>query len=375
MKKILVVGAGFAGSVVARELADNGYFVDIIESRGHIAGNCYDPVDDIYHTRIHQYGPHIFHTNDSYIVDYLSRFTDWIEYKHQVQALVEGIGFLPFPINLTTINRLYNLKLTQSKQMKDFLDKVSETHPRPDNARLAAENIFGKELTELFFARYTKKMWNMELEQLPTSIVARLPIRYDNNSNYFNDKFQAMPKLGYVTLFNNLLNHPNIKISLHTPFENLMEKEYEHCFNSMPIDQYYNFQYGELPYRSIKFSHQHKPSHQQPVPTVNLTDNSPVTRFTDWKLYPGCSFKESQTIVTYETPCDYKENNNARFYPVKTVSGEPQQRYKQYKKLAEDNKNKMTFIGRCGQYRYLDMHQVVANSLMLASEYINNNKN
>lgn len=372
MKKILVVGAGFAGAVVARELAESGYFVDIIDSREHIAGNCYDPIDENYHTRIHQYGPHIFHTNDSSIVEYLSRFSDWIEYKHQVQAYVEGIGYVPFPINITTINRLYDLKLTKAKQMKEFLSKVCSHHSKPDNARSAAENIFGKELVELFFARYTHKMWAMDLDELPSSVFARLPVRYDTNANYFNNKFQLMPKSGYIHLFENMLNHNNIHISLETEFDKQMEKNYQHCFNSMSIDQYFDYEFGQLPYRSIKFYQQLKTSHKQPVPTVNLTDISPVTRFTDWKMYPGCGFKDSQTIVSYETPCAASDNNNARFYPVKTVSGEPQQRYNLYTKLAEKYKNNITFIGRCGQYRYLDMHQVVANSLMLSKNFLDN---
>ncbi|MBF0266625.1 MAG: NAD(P)-binding protein [Gammaproteobacteria bacterium] len=368
-QKILVVGAGFAGAVIARELADNGnYEIDIIDSRNHIAGNCYDPYDTGKKLRIHQYGPHIFHTNDQSIVDYLSRFTKWIPYQHKVEALVDGIGYVPLPINITTINRLYNKNFTQEQQMREFLDKVKTKHKKVDNARTASENIFGQELVELFFARYTKKMWDLDLEQLPASIVARLPIRYDNSTGYFNDKFQAMPQQGYIQLFENLLNHPDIHISLNTHFDKAMETQYNHVFNSMAIDEFYDYEFGKLPYRSIKYQHENQEKIGQKVPTVNFTDISAITRFTDWRLYPGCGTDKSDILLTYEQPCSYEDNNNERYYPVKTVDNVPQKIYKQYETLSLKNK-KMTFIGRCGQYRYLDMHQVIANSRMLSKQY------
>ncbi|MCW8932303.1 MAG: NAD(P)-binding protein [Gammaproteobacteria bacterium] len=369
-QRILVVGAGFAGAVLARELAESGhYLIDVIDSRSHIAGNCFDPYDDKMQLRIHQYGPHIFHTNDKGIFDYLSRFTQWLPYEHKVEALVEGIGFVPFPINIKTINLLYNKSFSKESEMKIFLSQLCEHHSKIENARHAAENLYGKELVELFFARYTKKMWDLELEELPASIVARLPVRYDDRSGYFDDKFQAMPKDGYITLFKNLLNHADIKVHLQTSFERTMEVKYTHVFNSMAIDEYYDFEFEALPYRSIKYDHQYKNDHYQPVPTINMTDLGPITRYTDWRLYPGCGSTESQAIVSYESPCSYEDNNNERYYPVKTVDDIPQTRYKKYERLSLENK-KCTFIGRCGQYRYLDMHQVAANSRVIAKKFM-----
>lgn len=368
-QKVLVVGAGFSGAVIARQLADSGKFsVDIIDERGHIAGNCYDPYDEDNKIRIHQYGPHIFHTNNKQVVDYLSRFTQWLPYEHKVEAFVEGVGFVPFPINLLTINCLYDLNLNDEHELKVFLGGLSKRHKQVVNARQAAENIYGQELVELFFARYTRKMWDLELDELPVSLINRIPVRYDKNANYFNDKFQAMPQDGYLSLFENMLNHPNIHLYLNTAFERRMEQEFKFVFNSMAIDRYFDYEFGALPYRSIKYKHEFKAKHVQPVPTINLTDSRAFTRYTDWRLYPGGGEARNRSVITYEQPCSYESNNNERYYPIKTVDNIPQKRYKQYKKLAEKNK-KLTFIGRCGQYRYLDMHQVIANSLMIADQF------
>ncbi|MDP2178141.1 UDP-galactopyranose mutase [Methylicorpusculum sp.] len=369
-KNILVVGTGFAGATVARELADSGRFkIHIIDKRDHIAGNAFDPVDDQLKLRIHRYGPHIFHTNDQRIFDYLSRFTQWLPYIHQVQALVEGTGYVPLPINRSTLNKIYNKSLTDEADVKAFLETLRCHHKHPANAREMAENIYGVELTELFFARYTLKMWGMSLSDLASEVLARLPVRYDDNVNYFDDKIQVMPAHGYLGLFETMLDHPDISITLACQFDKAMEKDYEHVFNSMPIDAYFNEQFGALPYRSIQFVHEQIEQHHQPVPTINFTNQGIYTRQTDWRLYPGCDLGANQAFLTKEIPCSYEENNFERYYPVKTVDGAPQRLYRRYceeaRKLAH-----MTFIGRCGQYIYYDMHQVVANSLKMAKEYL-----
>ncbi len=370
-QNILIVGAGFAGATIARELADSGrYKVHIIDQRNHIAGNAYDPVDKTLNLRIHQYGPHIFHTNDQRIFDYLSCFTRWIPYEHKVEALVENIGHVPLPINRMTLNKIYQRQLNNEEDVKNFLDSIKCHHAAPANALEMAENIYGSELTKLFFGRYTKKMWAMELSELPAEVLARLPVRYDDNRNYFNDKIQAMPEQGYVTLFENLLDHPDISITLSCTFEKNMEKDYCHIFNSMPIDVYFEEKFGALPYRSIQFVHEKVVENNQAVPTVNFTDDGIYTRQTDWRLYPGCNLgNRKEILLTKEIPCSYEENNFERYYPVKTVEGLPQQIYKQYRNEAEKLKH-ITFIGRCGQYIYYDMHQVVANSLKIAKDFL-----
>lgn len=370
-KNILVVGAGFAGATIARELADScRYKVHVIDQRYHIAGNAYDPVDETLKLRFHQYGPHIFHTNDQRIFDYLSRFTRWLPYEHKVEAWIDNVGYVPLPINRKTLNRIYQCQLKNEEEVKNFLDSIKCQHKTPANAQEMGENIYGIELTRLFFGRYTKKMWAIELSELPPEILARLPVRYDDNRNYFNDKIQAMPEQGYVTLFENLLNHPDISISLSRPFEKKMEKDYHHVFNSMPIDVYFDEKYSALPYRSIKFVHERLKQHDQPVPTINFTDDGVYTRQTDWRLYPGCDLgSRSELLLTKEIPCSYEENNFERYYPIKTVEGIPQGIYKQYRNEAQ-KLNHITFIGRCGQYIYYDMHQVVANSLKIARDFL-----
>jgi UDP-galactopyranose mutase len=370
-KNILVVGAGFAGATIARALADSGcYTVHVIDQRNHIAGNAYDPVDEELNLRVHQYGPHIFHTNDQRIFDFLSRFTQWIPYEHKVEAWVDKVGYVPIPINRTTLNTIYQCQLKNEEEVKNFLDSLKCHHQKPSNAQEMAENFYGIELTQLFFGVYTKKMWAMELNELPAEVLARLPIRYDDNHNYFNDKIQAMPAQGYLNLFENLLEHPDISVSLSLPFEKCMENDYYHVFSSMPIDVYFDEKYGALPYRSIQFVHQRVGQHQQPVPTVNFTDNSIYTRQTDWRLYPGCDLGERHEILlTREIPCCYEENHFERYYPVKTVEGTPQKIYQQYRSEAEKLRH-ITFIGRCGQYIYYDMHQVVANSLKIAKDFL-----
>lgn len=369
MKSILVVGAGFAGSVVARELADsNRFHVTIIDQRNHIGGNAYDPVCSETGNRFHLYGPHIFHTNSPDIVGYLSRYTKWVAYRHSVKALVDSVGQVPLPINLETLRKLYNVNLEGEADARKFLDDLRTPVQNPGNAEEYLHNLFGVELTELFFSVYTKKMWGLELDKLPVSVVARLPIRYDENPNYFNDKFQQMPADGYHALFENLLDHENIEVFLNTPFSPDLEQGYHHCFNCMAIDEYFEYRFGDLPYRSIKFEHASEMPFEFEVPTVNFTDKGKYTRITNWKLYPGAG-GGTKDKVTREIPCSYEVNNRERFYPLKSVDGAPQKAYKKYAELAAELE-RVTFIGRCGQYIYYDMHQVVANSLQVASKFL-----
>jgi UDP-galactopyranose mutase len=367
--RILVVGAGFAGSVIARELANAKVGqITVIDRRNHIAGNAYDPHHPATGQRYHQYGPHIFHTNNQNIVDYLSRFTTWINYRHKVRALLPSGVSASIPLNRESLNLHYGLKLKDEYSMREFLASIRTDNPEPANALEYLDSIYGRELTELFFGRYTRKMWDLELSEMPISVVSRLPVRYGNEQNYFNDKYQMMPEKGYVHLFENMLDHEHIDTALGVEFEPVMESDYDYIFNSMPIDEYFENCYGALPYRSIKFEHHFDESFKHKVPTINFTDTGKYTRKTAWPLYPGCGGEVGQH-VTYEEPCSYEDNNLERYYPIKTVDGWPQRRYKQYSILA-DKKNNMTFIGRCGQYIYYDMHQVIANSLTIARHFL-----
>lgn len=368
-KQILIVGAGFAGATIARELAEfGGYQVDIIDQRSHIAGNAYDQIHSQTGGRYHVFGPHIFHTNDERIYSYLSRFTEWELYRHKVKGVVEGVGDVPIPINIDTVNKIYGQSIKTDVEFKDYLNTVRLPVDKPENAYDYLASVYGLELTELFFSRYTKKMWGQDLKATPVATVARIPVRADNNPYYFNDRFQFMPLNGYTRLFENLLDHEDIDVSLSTRYERKMELEYDHVFNSMPIDEYYGFCFGDLPYRSIKFEHKIGEGFVHDVPTINFTDNSIYTRKTCWHLYPGCT-RGNENLVTYERPCDYKDNNMERYYPVKTVDNQPQKLYAKYRELAAENK-KVTHVGRCGQYQYYDMHQVIANSIKVVKNFI-----
>jgi UDP-galactopyranose mutase len=371
VKTVLVVGAGFAGSIIARELALKGYRVHILDTRRHIGGNAYDCIHESSGARYHVYGPHIFHTSDKYIVNYLSQFTDWTPYKHKVKAIVDGVGDVPLPVNLDTINTIYDRKFATKIEVENFLEGVAVGFDRPENAWEHLLSIYGERLTKLFFEAYTQKMWNLSLKDLPVSVVARLPVRYDRNPNYFADSFQMMPLNGYSPIFEAMLDHNNISITLAHSYVPRDSEGYYHTFNSMPIDEYFNRRFGELPYRSIIFEHRCE-AFEHSVPTVNFTDKGPYTRKTGWDLYPGCGGGRD-SLVTYERPCDYKDNQYERYYPVKTVDGWPQDRYRQYRELAKSVLD-VTFIGRCGQYIYYDMHQVIANSLKIARDFLSRNK-
>ena len=337
MKKILVVGAGLAGATVARCLADKGFVVSVIDSRGHIAGNAFDYVDADTGIRIHKYGPHIFHTNNRRVVDWLSNFTDWVNYKHKVKAVLSDGTYCTLPVN------------------------------RETSALVGTENVI-----DIFFKPYTEKMWGVGIEELSPDTLNRVPVRNDMNEFYFpDDRYQMMPKNGYTAMVENILHHENITVSLNTSFDKTLESRFFHVFSSQPIDEYYEFQFGALPYRSIKF-HNVVLDYPRflPVPTVNFTNFGKYTRVTEWKSYPGGAIDNvDKTILTYEEPCDYRDNNHERYYPVKDVSGKNREIYEQYKSISNPN---LTFIGRCGLYVYLDMHQAVSSSLAAAKKFIEN---
>jgi UDP-galactopyranose mutase len=367
--RVLIVGAGFAGAVIARELAESERFaVTIIDKRDHVAGNAYDPVHPRTGHRYHKYGPHIFHAESKEIVDYLSRFTGWIPYEHRVQAILPNGIAAPMPINLDTLNAHYGLELPDKKAMREFLERIRLQTDKPGSALEYLHSTYGIELTELFYGRYTKKMWGLDLSDMPVSVVARLPVRYGNEVRYFDDKYQCMPDKGYLAMFDRMLDHPAIEVQLSSEFHKSMENDFTHVFNSMPIDDYFENRFGPLPYRSIRFYDRFDESFGYDVPTINFTDSSKYTRKTAWPLYPGCG-GEVGKHVTYEEPCSYEDNNLERYYPIKTRDGWPQRRFKRYQILASEKKN-MTFIGRCGQYIYYDMHQVVANSLTIAKHFL-----
>jgi UDP-galactopyranose mutase len=332
--KILVVGAGFAGAVIARECAEAGHVITVIDQRDHIAGNAYDYIDE-NGIRIHKYGPHLFHTNNKAVIDWMSKFTEWTEYQHKVKAQLDDGRYVTLPVN---------------KETKEIVGE---------------ENVL-----DIFFRPYTYKMWGKTLDELNPAIINRVPIRDDDNELYFpNDEYQQMPKDGYTKMFEKIYDHENIEVQLETSFDYWMEGDYDYVFNSMPIDQYFGNRHGELPYRSIKF---HNVTLNQtrvlPTGTVNFTHDGPFTRVTEWKNIANHGTNDYKTVLTYEEPCDYKDNNMERYYPVQDVEGTNRDTYKKYKDMVDESK--MQFIGRCGQYVYIDMHMAVSGALATARKFL-----
>jgi UDP-galactopyranose mutase len=372
MPTVLIVGAGFAGGVYARTLADAGCTVHVIDRRDHIAGNAADWID-ANGIRVHRYGPHLFHTNMTPVFMWLQRFGTWTPYRHRVRAILPDGRVAPLPVNLETIATVFNVALKSEAEAADFLCSVAVRIANPANAGDYLRSRIGDVLTDLFFRPYTRKMWGCELEEMDASIVRRLPIRFDTNDQYFpSERHQALPFDGYTALFRNIFAHPAISVALSIDYGPGMEQGYDFCFNSMAIDEFFNCQLGELPYRSLRFHHKTVTQwDDQPYSIRNYTNDGKFTREAWWHCLPGhLDHETGRRTVTVEEPCDYRDNANERYYPVKTADGRYQALYQQYRGLAAELPN-MAFIGRCGTYQYLDMDQVISQSHAGARRWLN----
>ncbi|MGK7870613.1 UDP-galactopyranose mutase [Falsiroseomonas sp. E2-1-a20] len=371
MAKILVIGAGLAGAAYAREFADSGHEVRVIDRRDHVAGNCYDFLSPAG-VRLHRYGPHLFHTSNMRVVEWLSRFTEWEPYEHRVVARLADGALVPLPINVCTVNGVYGTDIGSAEAVQALLDREAVRREPIVSAEDHLYATIGPRLTEMFFAPYTEKMWNLRLSDLDPAVVRRVQVRIDTDDRYFpGDSFQAMPRAGYTAMFQEILRSPRIEVALETAFTPEMEADYDLCLNSMPIDEYFGYRFGELPYRSIRFHHSDHPVSEAPSHvTINYTDRGPHTRETWWHNIPGHRGDAMRSAVrTVEEPCDYRDNNYERYYPVKTLDGRYDDVYRQYQALAAD-RSSLRFIGRCGTYQYLDMHQVLNQSLIGAEKLL-----
>ena len=365
MDEILIVGAGMAGAVHARRLAEAGFDVHVIDQRDHIAGNCFDEVDAETGVRLHRYGPHLFHTSNMRAVEWLSRFTDWIPYEHRVVARLESGRLVPMPINADTIAAVYDRPIDSPAEAEAFLATLARHRQTVTSAEDHLLGLVGPQLTELFFGRYTRKMWGKGLADMDAAVVRRLKIRTDREDRYFpGDCFQALPVNGYAAMFRSMLDHPRIRVSLSTPFRHEMLDDCLHCFNAMPIDVFFDSRHGALPYRSIRFhTTRHTADTAPGHATVNYTDDGPYTRETWWHELPAHAGHGRHVLRTVEEPCDYRDNGMERYYPIKASDGRYDSLYQRYCAEAAAIPN-LTFIGRCGTYQYLDMHQVVNQALM-----------
>lgn len=352
----LIVGAGLSGCVFAERAASQlNKNVLIVEKRNHIAGNAYDETDE-YGVLVHRYGPHIFHTNNKKVVDYLSQFTEWNRYVHKVLAKLDKEHF-PIPINIATINKLYDMNISNEDEAREFFGRVSGRRSPVVTSEDVMINRIGDDLFKKFFKNYTLKQWGVEPKYLFASVCGRIPVRYDFNDFYFDDKYQLMPKYGYTEMFKKMLDNKRIEVLLNVDYKNIVE---DIKFNTLiftgPIDYYFDFIYGKLPYRSIEFKYEHyDKDFVQPAAQINHVDLSvPFTRSLEHKYLTGQ--KISGSTLSFE----YPSKNGEPLYPVPNKNNH--ELFGKYKRLADGMKS-VLFIGRLAKYKYYNMDQVVDNAL------------
>ena len=352
----LIVGAGYAGSVLAERLASqHGARVLLIDRRNHVGGNAYDEPNEagiLYH----KYGPHIFHTNSDQVWDYLSQFTEWRPYEHRVRAVVRD-KLVPIPINRTTLNELFDLDLETDEEAADYLASRAEPVEDIKTSEDVVINAVGRELYELFFQGYTRKQWGLDPSQLDKQVTSRIPTRTNTDDRYFSDTHQAMPLHGYTRMFENMLDHPLIEVRTGVDFRDVRDEvEADHIIYTGPIDEYFDFRFGKLPYRSLKFDHRTlEEERHQPVAVVNYpSPDVPYTRISEYKHLTG---QESPvTTITYE----YPSAEGDPYYPIPRP--ENQELFKKYEALADETEG-VTFVGRLATYRYYNMDQIVGQAL------------
>lgn len=350
----LIVGAGFAGSVLAERLAvGSNKKVLVVDKRAHIGGNAYDEYNDAG-VLVHRYGPHIFHTNSREVFEYLSNFTEWRSYEHRVLASVDG-QLVPIPINLDTINKLYGLNLT-SFELEKFFESVAEPVERVKTSEDVVVGKVGRELYEKFFRNYTRKQWDLDPSELDASVTSRVPTRTNRDDRYFTDTYQAMPAQGFTRMFEKMLDHPNIKVMLNTDYREIEDMiPYREMIYTGPVDAYFDYRYGKLPYRSLQFKHEtHNVEQYQTAPVVNFPNEQLYTRITEFKYLTGQ--EHSKTSIVYE----YPRAEGDPYYPI--PKPENAELYAKYKALA-DAQEDVRFVGRLATYRYYNMDQVVAQAL------------
>jgi len=355
----LIVGAGFAGAVVAEQLARTcGKEILVVDRRPHIGGNAYDHLD-ASGLLIHKYGPHIFHTNSAEVFNYLSRFTTWRKYEHRVRASVCG-KLVPIPINLDTVNGLYDLNLSQC-ELEEFFRARAERIEQIRTSEDVVLSRVGRDLYEKMFRGYTRKQWGLDPSQLDAQVTARIPVRTNRDDRYFSDTYQAMPLHGYTRMFENMLDHPQIRLELGIDYREVARRvRFKEMIYSGPIDEFFDYRFGKLPYRSLEFRNETVDREWfQPVAVVNYPNENAYTRITEFKHLTGQS--HAKTSIVYEFP----RADGDPYYPVPRP--ENAAIYRQYEALASMTPG-VHFVGRLATYKYYNMDQIVAQALTLAAK-------
>lgn len=363
-EKILIVGAGLSGAVIARKLAENGDHIDVFESRNHIAGNCHTERDKKTDILVHKYGPHIFHTDDLEVWQYVNQFTEFMPFKNQVKTTIKGEVY-SLPINLHTINQFYK-KCLNPKEAIEFIGNIRDSSiTNPITFEDQALAFVGKDIYEAFFKGYTEKQWGCHPSDLPASILKRLPLRFNYDDNYFSHKFQGMPVSGYTEMVKNILDHPRIEVTLNKEFSREMGKDYKHIFYSGPIDSWFNFSNGRLGYRTLKFESSIHTGDFQGTAVMNYGDPEvPYTRITEHKHFSPWETHENSIIFReYSASCT---PGDIPYYPIRLVN--EKKMLNQYINLAR-LEAKVSFVGRLGTYRYIDMDRTIREALDAAEMY------
>ncbi len=360
--KIAVVGAGLSGAVIGRELALAGYSVEIFDVRDHIAGNCYSERDVDTGVMVHVYGPHIFHTDDEEVWNYVNRFQTFMPYKNRVKTTVDEQVF-SLPVNLHTINQFFGKTFRPDEARAFIEEKADKTIADPQTFEEQALRFVGRELYEAFFKGYTEKQWGCSPTQLPASILKRLPVRFNYDDNYFFHRFQGMPENGYTDMVAGILDHPGITVHLGTRFDKSQNDAYDHVFYSGPLDGYFNYEFGRLGYRTLDFERFTYEGDYQGCAVMNYGDpDVPYTRITEHKHFsPWESVAGSVCYREFSRLCG---EDDVPFYPIRLV--EEKQLLASYVARAEAE-TAVTFVGRLGTYRYLDMDVTIREALDTAA--------
>lgn len=369
-KNIAIVGAGFSGAVIANQLAQAGYTVDVFESRPHIAGNCYSERDAETGVMVHVYGPHIFHTDNERAWEFVNRYAEFKPYVNRVKAITGGKVFT-LPINLLTINQFFN-KTMGPAEAQEFLQNLGDKSiENPSTFEEQALRFVGRELYEAFFKTYTIKQWGLHPSELPASILKRLPVRFNYDDNYFNHKYQGMPADGYTALVQNILDVPGVTVHLSTAFDPADKGNYAHVFYSGPIDAWFKHEEGRLPYRTLDFETFRADGDYQGNAVINYCDDEKkYTRITEHKHFsPWEKHEKTICYAEYSRQCEEKD---VPYYPIRQTREKAQLELYVNKAKNEDN---VTFVGRLGTYRYLDMDVTIHEALLTSDKFLETAKN
>ncbi|WP_194269356.1 UDP-galactopyranose mutase [Tritonibacter litoralis] len=369
-KKLLMVGAGLSGAVIGRHLAEAGHEITVVDARSHIGGNCHTERDEKTGVNVHVYGPHIFHTDDGEVWDYVNKFETFLPYKNRVKTTSldpEGKrGVFSLPINLHTINQFFG-KTMRPDEARDFIvnEQADTSISDPQTFEEQAMRFVGKDLYEAFFKGYTIKQWGMHPSELPASILKRLPVRFNYDDNYFFHKYQGMPENGYTAMIEKILDHPGITVKLETVFDRAMGEGFDHVFYSGPLDGYFNYELGRLGYRTLDFERFEFDGDYQGCAVMNYGEEAvPYTRITEHKHFSP--WEEHEGSVCYREFSRAAEPEDIPYYPIRQVKEKAQ--LADYVALAEQTKG-VTFVGRLGTYRYLDMDVTIREALDTARSF------